>query len=271
MINMLVGLPRSGSTLLANVLAQHPDLHVSGTSSLAGMVDAVQGVLSTDPTVISELESNPQMYARYQESIRGLVEGFYSGIEKPNVLDKGRLWPILWPLVHDIWPEAHMIVTVRDPRDVVASIERSHRATGVFRSPVKLMLTEAASQLMSPEGIVGGPIRMAMDLMDRQAPGIVFVRYETFAVAPQPILSGICKSLGLAQFDFNVTDVASTGGDTDTVWRGKYPHVGTGAIAPSASKWSDVMAPELAAKIAEVNPRFMATFAYKEQRRGTNG
>ena len=41
-IYFLVGLPRSGSTLLANILAQHPRIHVTPTSGVVDMLVTVR-------------------------------------------------------------------------------------------------------------------------------------------------------------------------------------------------------------------------------------
>ena len=41
-IYFLAGLPRSGSTLLANILAQHPQIHVTPTSGVVDMLVQVR-------------------------------------------------------------------------------------------------------------------------------------------------------------------------------------------------------------------------------------
>lgn len=266
-IHALAGLPRSGSTLLGNLLAQHPGVYVSGTSSLAGVVDAVQGVLSNDPTVISETTADPAMYGRYKEAVAGLMHGWYADIiDNPAtscVIDKGRAWSGLWLAVRDLDPNAKMLFTVRDPRDVVASIERQHQATALFRSPVHRDLREAASQLMSPEGLVGINCKAAEDLIRRKAQGVMFIRYESFVVDPRGTMRSISEFLELDEFDFDPDHVESRGGDADEVWRGKYPHDGTGTIAPSTRTWDEVFDASLAAEIASVHPTYMATFAYQ--------
>ena len=262
MINALAGLPRSGSTLLANVLSQHPDIYVSGTSSLSNVLDAAQGVLSNDPTVISELRANPGMYERYQSALRGLAEGWYSGHDEPCLIDKGRAWAPLWTLQKELWPDAKLLITVRDPRDVIASIERQHRNTGVFRSPLTHSLRDSAEQLMSPDGLVGAQIKFVEDLIRRKAEDVTIIRYESFVYDAVSTLKRITEVLGVDSYDFDIMNVESAGGDADEVWRGKYPHRGTGQIKPSEGSWKEVMDDVLANDIAGVFPMYMQTFSY---------
>jgi len=261
-IHALAGLPRSGSTLLANVLAQHPDVHTSGTSSLSNVLDVVQGVLSNDPTVISELSANPGMYSHYQAALCGLMNGWYSHVTEPCIIDKGRGWAPLWTLAQDLDPNARLLVTVRDPRDVIASIERQHQATGLFRSPISPVLRETAERLMEPKGMVGSAMRFIEDLIRRRSKGVMFIRHESFIASPEPVLAKITEHLGLDPFSFDVENVESVGGDADEVWRGKYPHQGTGAIRGHSESWEDVLDPELGALIAGVFPLYMSTFSY---------
>lgn len=261
-IHALAGLPRSGSTLLANILAQHPDVYASGTSVLANVVDAAQTVLSNDPTVVSELNANPGMYQRYQSALRGLIGGLYAGIEEPCIIDKGRGWAGLWGLAQDIDPESRLIVTVRDPRDVIASIEKQNIKSGIFKSPVAPTLRDAAEQLMTVQGLVGAPIKMAEDLLRRRSPNVLFVRFESFVVDPKPVMDKISEHLSLEPFKWDFENVENRGGDNDAVWRGKYPHDGSGSVHPPQESWQDFLDPELAGLIAGVFPFYMSTFSY---------
>lgn len=262
-LNALAGLPRSGSTLLANILEQHPDVHVSPTSTLVGCVGAVQQVLTSGDGVPSELAGDPEMLDRYRAAVRGLTDGWYSTVEEPVIIDKGRGWPSLWLLALDVWDDPKMIVTVRDPRDVIASIERQHRKTAVIGAAHGPMLRESAELMMGPDGLVGTPMRWIEDLIRRGVENVLFVRYESMAVDPKPVLDRTVEHLGLSAFEFDVDDVlARTPVEEDAVWRYKFPHDGTGVVKPPEGHWSDMMDDQLAADIAGVCPLYMASFMY---------
>ena len=261
-IHTLAGLPRSGSTLIANVLSQHPDVHVSGTSALSNVLDSMQGVLTNDPTVISEMTANTGMVERYRSALNGFIDGWYSGINEPVIVDKGRTWAPLWILSRDLDPSRKMLCTIRDPRDVIASIEKQHQNSGLFRSPVAPLLRDSAEKLMEPTGLVGAPMRWVEDMIRRKSPGVLFIRYESFVASPAPVMTAISKHLELSEFEWDFDNIVSRGGDGDQVWRGKYPHDGTGAIKPSEGSWEDTIDPELGKLIAGVCPLYMSTFSY---------
>lgn len=258
----LAGLPRSGSTLLANILAQHPDVHVTGTSPLFGAVDAIADAVSSIPEVVAELENIPGTYDRYVGAVRAFMSAWSSHAEKPVVIDKHRGWLRRFGLIQQLDPASRIIACVRDPRDVVASFERQERKTALFNSPVHPVFHEYASRLMSPDGMVGGPITLVEDMLRRRIP-VVWVRYETLLAAPEKTLEDLQDHLGLEPCSFDLEHIENVATDLDAVYRNKYPHQGDGALsADRSSHWSDVMSPELAEKVAGRYPLYMQTFAY---------
>lgn len=261
-LHALAGLPRSGSTLLANVLSQHPHIHVSGTSALSLAVEKVVDTLSTAPEVQSDLANVPGAYDGYLAALRGLCDGWYINRPEAHVVDKGRNWVQYRALLTQIYPGSALIVCVRDPRDVIASIERQHQNTALFNSPVARTIHESADLLMRQDGMVGGPIRFCEDLLRRNLPGVVYVRYESLAASPQTVVDRIYDTFGIPSYQHDFDDVQNVATDLDALYRGKYPHDGSGTVKPSSHTWRDVIDGDLAAKIAGVYPMFMHHFGY---------
>jgi sulfotransferase len=262
-LHFLAGLPRSGSTLLANVLSQHPDVYVSGTSALPLCIERVQEVLSNSPEVQSDLATVPGAYENYLAAMRGLTEGWYSDRPEATVIDKGRGWVLHRALLDQLHPGSQVIACVRDPRDVVASVERQHRNTALFNSPVARTVHDSAEMLMMKDGIVGGPIHHIEDLIRRRLTGVTWVRYESFVIDPAGTLGKLGDALELEPFGWDFEHVTNVATDLDAIYRGKYPHDGSGPIKPSGSDWRDVLDGDLAAKIASVYPLYMHTFGYQ--------
>jgi tetratricopeptide (TPR) repeat protein len=116
----LVGFPRSGTTLLDQMLASHPDIAtLEERDTLADAVD----VLLNDPAGLDRWAHLPgeeleRLRARYWERVRG------GGIEpaaRAIFIDKQPLNAVLLPLIQRLFPAARIILALRDPRDVVLS------------------------------------------------------------------------------------------------------------------------------------------------------
>lgn len=260
-ISYLAGTPRSGSTLLGNILAQHPEISVTGTSALYACVNSLGDALSNSPDVVSELENVPGSYERYVASVKAFMDQWHDGHDGRIVLDKHRAWPNRWALLSQVDGDSRMICCVRDPREIVASFERQERRTALFNSPVHQQITEYASRVMSAEGMVGAPIKLMEDLLTRRSP-VSWVRYEQFITSPQPVLASLVDELGLEPYPFDLDNIENVATDCDAIYRGKYPHIGAGTLKPVAGSWRDMFNDELGAKIAGVHPTYMREFGY---------
>lgn len=258
----LAGLPRAGTTLVGNVLAQHPDVYVSGTSALATAVEQLGDVLTSSPEVKSDLANVPGSVERYNGVIRAVIGGWYADRPEPVVVDKGRGWSMHRVLLDAVLPDAVSVVVVRDPRDVIASIERQHRRTGLFNSPFARTEAEVVALLMRPDGNVGGALRFAEDLIRRNLPSVAWVRYESLVRDPHTILAGLADRLGLTAHAWDTENVVNVASDLDALTLGKFPHDGSGPIKPTGTDWRDVLDSEIAEHVAAQAPLYMRTFGY---------
>ena len=86
-------LPRSGSTLLQNILGQNPDFYVTPTSGVLELVFAARANYTDSP------EFKAQDHQLMKDAFLGFckegVEGFFNSItDKKYVIDKSRGWGI---------------------------------------------------------------------------------------------------------------------------------------------------------------------------------
>jgi tetratricopeptide (TPR) repeat protein len=122
---LLTGFPRSGTTLLEQVLAAHPDIVESDEREIfSGEVfprlgehhpsDApIEQVLDAlSPTEILDAR---QLYLRYIQAILGEPIGNRMHVDKNPAMN------LMIPAMRRIFPELKLIVALRDPRDVVLS------------------------------------------------------------------------------------------------------------------------------------------------------
>ncbi len=120
----LLGFLRSGTTLLEQVLATHPDIvHLEERDTFE---DSARSYL-TDATGLQRLAHIGEFELenarnRYWESVRGF------GVDPAGkiFLDKQPLNTFNLPLIAKMFPSAKIIFAIRDPRDVVFSCFRRH-------------------------------------------------------------------------------------------------------------------------------------------------
>ena len=120
----LVGFPRSGTTLLENVLAAHPEVEAMEerdclSDAIAAFVappDGLQRLAALPPQSEELAEFRAAYWARASE------EGFAP--KRKVFIDKLPLNLLYLPLVAKLFPDAKILFALRDPRDVVLSCFR---------------------------------------------------------------------------------------------------------------------------------------------------
>jgi tetratricopeptide (TPR) repeat protein len=120
----IIGMPRSGSTLIEQVLASHPDIHAAGESvafkktlEISGTVGLPNGSGIIDYDGALTDITNDQLVGLYQEYIRQL------GITQlPRITDKYLLNFIYLGFIHLAMPQAKIIHIKRSPIETCLSI-----------------------------------------------------------------------------------------------------------------------------------------------------
>ena len=129
-IYFVAGLPRSGSTLLMNILNQNPDFHGTASSGLAEILKNIRDTFEVNPFFKAMPEE--ENLVRRKATLQGALQGYFSIVEKAVCFDKNRVWPQLFEMLSWIMngrENVKMICCMRDIRDVLASFEILHRNT----------------------------------------------------------------------------------------------------------------------------------------------
>lgn len=116
----LAGLPRSGSTLLAALLNQHPDVYVSNTSPVCSMMWETQNAIQTS----QQYQATPQPDNMHR-AMSALMPAWYADRTETVVADKCRQWgtPANLAMLRTYVTEQPAIVcTVRPTLDILASL-----------------------------------------------------------------------------------------------------------------------------------------------------
>ncbi len=206
-------LPRSGSTLLCNILAQNPRFHCSHTS---GCLDVLFGVRNSWDALV-EHKAHPLPVAK-ANVLKGILNSYYEDIDKPVVLDKSRGWVAYIEMLENILGEkAKIVVCVRQVADILSSIEKLHRATSKIKQPpgeaqnyFQFQSQEGRCEYwLRPDALVGLTLTRINDAINRGfGDRLHFVPYEKLTADPGITLDGIYKFLGEEPFkhDFDHVD-----------------------------------------------------------------
>jgi sulfotransferase len=124
-------LPRSGSTLLANILAQNPRFYATHTS---GLVDVLYGLRNGWDSLIAH-KAHPLPNAK-RNVLRAILYAYYEDIPQPVVFDKSRGWVSHLEMVEElIGKKAKVLICIRDIPDILASLEKLNRDTSRLSQP----------------------------------------------------------------------------------------------------------------------------------------
>jgi sulfotransferase len=218
-------MPRAGSTLLQNILAQNPDFYVTPTSGLLELIFGAR--LNYTNSAEFKAQDDALMKKAFLAFSRAGMEAYFRALtDKPYVLDKSRGWGVHFDLLSLILGEEPKIICmVRDLRQILASMEKKFRQTPdkhrAIENHVNLSGTttfkRAMIHLQSP------PIGLALDrLIEVHQRGwskkMLFLRFEDLTSQPAETLSKVYGYLGLSEFKHRFDRVEQVTREDDQVF-----------------------------------------------------
>jgi tetratricopeptide (TPR) repeat protein len=195
----LLGFPRSGTTLLEQALAGHPDLaSLEEAPTLAEPYDA----LMTTPAGLERLARlSAAEAATWRAGYWREVDARCPEARGRLFLDKAPAGTLYLPLIAKLFPQAKVLFALRDPRDVVLSCFRNsfqmNALTYAFTDLAETARCYTATMALAEAG------RQVLPL------AVTEVRLERLVDDFEGELRRICAFLGL-EFAPGMTDVAAT-------------------------------------------------------------
>ena len=228
----VTGLPRAGSTLLCQLLAQHPEIHCEGHSSpLCNTLLGIRRMISDDQFFLSQLDNSfESSYAHLASAMQGFLRGWHHDCQRKIVVDKNRAWLHAIELLLHIEPDARLIVCLRELGQIYGSIEAQHQRTILVDFIDHLADYDRfgrADILFAKDKAIGAPLislHAVPDLPEKVRERLYFVRFEDMVEQPTACMSHIYAWMGLSPFEINSAKLKTGIQESDSHYHMKYTH-----------------------------------------------
>ncbi len=229
----VTGLPRAGSTLVCQLLAQHPDIHCEGVSSpLCNAVLGIRRMIGKDRFFLSQLDhSFERSYSHLAGAMQGFFRGWYGDCRKKLAVDKNRAWLHAVELLLQIAPDAKLIVCLRELGQIYGSIEAQHQRTILMDFIDELADFDRfgrAEVLFAKDRTIGAPLtslQAVADLPRAVQERLYMLRFEDLVERPAELMSQIFSWLEVSPLTVDPEKVAMiAASESDSHYSMKYLH-----------------------------------------------
>jgi sulfotransferase len=234
----MAGMPRSGSTVLASILNQHPFIYATPTSPLLDLLFLNDQHWNNNPSVVAN--RFPQQQVNIAKII---IRNCWAHRKEQIIIDKHRAWgKNLWAIQNIFEEDPKLIVTVRDVPSVIASfftLLRRSQTTPTFIDKTLLkknmrLNDENRADCLWNDYIQDPWISFKM-AWDQNKSALHLVQYDDLVNNKQQEIDKVYKFLKLPQFKHDFENIKNDTVDDDLLaWGIEDLHT----IRPSLNKTS---------------------------------
>lgn len=216
--HFLTGLPRSGSTVLASILNQNPEIYVTPTSPMLNVSVAMQKAWKDDPTVKANY---------YEEQARNLTKAilpaYWQHRPESIIIDKGRGWAKNMPTASALFGYPMKAVSVeRDLPSIMASwltllkknpnnfAERNVKMKG-FKPTDENLMAEMWFHMV--QECMEGKAQLRKDAVGQ----FIVINYDDLITNPNNELLKITEFLNLPEWNYQFDNIINDTNDDDLV------------------------------------------------------
>jgi len=216
-------LPRSGSTLLQNILGQNPDFYTTPTSGLIELLYRSRNGFSDSPEFKAQDENI--MKKAFTGYCRGGLEGYFNNItDKKYIVDKSRSWGVNYDFLNSFYENPKIVYMLRDPRDIFSSMEKNYRKNPHINSGVvnNVELQGTTVEKRVDHFVATPPVGLSFDwLKDMVSQGIhkkvLFVKYENLTKDPQSEINRVYDFFEVERYNHDFSNVEQVTHEDDRI------------------------------------------------------
>lgn len=262
-------LPRSGSTLLQNILGQNPDFYVTPTS---GVLELLFSARQSYSTVIEfKAQDKDLMRTGFLGFCKNGLQGFYQDItDKPIVVDKCRGWGIHYNFLNTFIDNPKIICMVRDLRGVYASMEKNFRKNPEKSKGTENWSTGEGTTIQSRVDVwsrtmpVGMSINRLKEVIDTGvSDNILFIKYEELVSEPKNIMKIIYTYLEQPYYVHDFDNINQITKEDDVIYGHYGDHIIKNKLENISPNYEKILGKEVCDNIFNSYPWFYKLFQYE--------
>lgn len=262
-------MPRSGSTMLSNILGNHPDIYSTPTSPLFEILSSGKKIYTNSPVV--KAQDSKQMKSAFLTYCRYAMEGYFDALTDKNiVIDKSRSWCVNKSFLEAFYPNPKIICIVRDLRDILASMEKNYRKHPEKwineEDDIKLGIGERISLWMNPKSKpVGQTLYNLRETFHRGfQKDILFIRFEDLTTHPKEMMNAVHDYLKIKRYNYDFDNIKQVTFEDDKFHGIFGEHTIKNSVQPVKSESLDLLGENICNQIYENNKWYFETFKYEK-------
>ena len=239
-IHFISGLPRSGTTLLSNILNQNSKFYSGPNSPVLNMMFSIENFIHDD---MYKAYTRCESLDRIKSSI---IYNFYFDDKQPIVFDKNRGWVGYIDFIKKyITPNPKIICTVRSVKDVLTSfitlMRKNNYPQDCFINKTKIHENDSdICMTLLTTGIVGVSIRQLIDGFNKYPDSILFVHYDDIVESTEKTLKRIYNFVN-EDYVTHATEIKNQYEVNDDVYKLQGMHTVRKKIEKLSKKAEDIL------------------------------
>jgi len=218
-------MPRSGSTLLQNILGQNPDFYVTPTSGLLELWFGARANFTNSPEF--KAQDSELMSKGFKQFCHDGMFGYFNAItDKKYVMDKSRGHGVYRGFIDTFYPNPKIVCMVRNLKDVVCSYEKIYRKNMQKSDPIRddlqargTTIHKRVDEWMHPTNTIGRATERIFEMIrlgydDK----ILFVKMEDLNLYPDTEMTRIYEYLEIPHFQHDFDNIEQITTEDDEIY-----------------------------------------------------
>lgn len=257
--HFLSGLPRSGSTVLASILNQNPEVYTTPTSPMLDQLIENQNIWHN----LQAVKANP-IPVQLDNITRRLINAMWAHVPQKTIIDKNRGWGKNMPASTFLFgKEIKMVAMTRDIPSIMASwlmILRNNPNNYMDRKLIQIGLqpNDENRMLEMWHNMVKDCVKALLQAKKDASNRLLLINYDDLVQAPKETLVKIEQFLGLTGHQYDFENIINISVDDDlAAWGLQGMHTIRSKLQKTAKTPEEVLGSKLFDMFAEIEGKIL--------------